>query len=159
MQNFEHLLSQFADAVAAADGARLATLFTPDGVYDDGFFGPHRGPEAIAQMIDHFHEGGTQYRWEWFDTLADDHRGYARYRFSYVSKQPESRGKLVAFEGVGHFRFERGLIAHYGEVFDRALAFVQLGFEPERIRRIMGRYAETFRQQPEVVPHLMRDLP
>ena len=55
----------------------------------------------------------------------------ARYCFSYVSKEPESAGQVVVFEGMARFRLERAagglagapgalLIADYDEVFDRA---------------------------------------
>ena len=61
---FTDLLDRFADAVRRHDGAGLAALFTPDGVYEDGFFGPHQGPAAIAAMLQRFHDGGRDYWWE-----------------------------------------------------------------------------------------------
>ena len=35
---FARMLDAFAGAVEGNDGPALAALFTPDGVYDDGFF-------------------------------------------------------------------------------------------------------------------------
>ncbi len=67
--DFPGLLSRFAKAVAANDGAGLASLFTEDGVYDDGFFGEYKGRKAIAGMLQHFHETGSNFRWDFFDPL------------------------------------------------------------------------------------------
>jgi len=49
--SFAALLTAFADAVQANDGRGLAMLFSPDGVYEDGFFGAHTGRAAIAAML------------------------------------------------------------------------------------------------------------
>src|SRR5690348_2922178 len=40
---FRDLLTAFAAAVEANDGEGLASLFTEDGTYEDGFFGAHTG--------------------------------------------------------------------------------------------------------------------
>ena len=140
--NFADQLQIFAAAVVANDGAGLAGLFTPDGVYDDGFFGAHRGRAAIAQMLQRFHDTGGDYRWEWSDPVSDGATGYARFRFLYVSRLPECAGMPVSFDGISRFRFAPdGLIEHYDEAFDRGVALVQLGFPAERIRRILEKAA------------------
>ena len=99
----------FGKAVAANDGAGLASLFTEDGVYDDGFFGEYKGRTAIAGMLAHFHETGSNFRWDFFDALGNGDAGYARYRFSYASAMPGAQGKPVVFEGIGFFQFRNGL--------------------------------------------------
>ena len=76
-RSFAQLLTAFAAAVVANDGAGLGMLFTPDGVCDDGFFGAHRGRAAIAQMLQRFHDTGGDYRWEWNDPISDGVTGYA----------------------------------------------------------------------------------
>ena len=48
---FRDLLTAFAAAVEANDGEGLASLFTEDGTYEDGFFGAHTGRPAIAMMF------------------------------------------------------------------------------------------------------------
>ena len=102
----------------------------------DEFFGAHRGRAAIAAMLQRFHDTGSDYRWDFLDPVSDGSTGYARFRFSYRSTLPESAGRPVMFEGISQFRLaEDGLIAHYGEAFDRGVALVQLGFPAERIRR------------------------
>ena len=58
---FTALLTTFADAVQANHGQRLAMLFTEDGVYEDGFFGPHTGRAEIAAMLQRFHDTGSSY--------------------------------------------------------------------------------------------------
>src|SRR5436190_1445664 len=99
--DFANMLSRFATAVQGNDGAGLAALFAPDGIYDDGLFGEYKGAEAIIGMLQHFHDTGGKYRWDFFDPLSDGRIGYARYRFSYVSKVPGAEGKPVVFEGTG----------------------------------------------------------
>ena len=74
MTDFPALLSRFTKAVAANDGAAFSGLFTEDGVYDDGFFGEYKGRKAIAEMLQHFHDTGSNYRWDFLDPLSDGHQ-------------------------------------------------------------------------------------
>jgi ketosteroid isomerase-like protein len=156
MTEFENMLGRFAAAVAANDGAGLAALFATDGVYDDGFYGEYAGPEAIAKMLQHFHDTGTNFRWDFFDGLSDGKTGYARYRFSYASKMAGSEGKPVVFEGTSHFVFRDGRIARYSEVFDRGLALAQQDFAAERIKRVLLKVAERQNATAAAKDHLAR---
>ncbi len=143
--DFTALLDRFATAVAHRDLAGFAALFSPDGIYDDYFFGPHTGREAIAHMLDRFYVGGESFCWEFTEPLCDGHLGYARYCFSYRSKEPESAGQVVGFEGTSRFRFDdQGLITHYAETFDRGSAFTALGYAEPRVAKLLGRYAKAF---------------
>jgi len=161
--DFQTTLQRFARAVGAHDGAGLAALFTPDGRYDDYFFGRHAGRDAIAAMLERFHVGGRAFFWEFTDPVCADALGYAGYCFSYLSREPESEGQLVVFDGIGRFRLRDGLIEHYGEVFDRGMAFSQLGYPAPRIAKLAARYAAEFRSSPAVARHLAlraeRELP
>lgn len=148
------LLERFGAAAAACDSAAFAALFTEDGVYDDGFFGLHRGREAIAAMLVRFHVGGEQFRWQFHEPLASDTLAYTRYVFSYRSKEPESAGAPVVFEGMARLRLRGGLIADYAEVFDRGLAFVQLGYAEPRVHKLLGRYVQGWRDSEAVREHL-----
>jgi len=114
---FRDLLTAVAAAVEANDGEGLASLFTEDGTYEDGFFGAHTGRPAIAMMLQRFHDTGRAYLWEFLDPLSDGSIGYARFRFSYASLLPEAAGRPVLFEGISCFRFRDGLITRYGEAF------------------------------------------
>jgi len=149
------LLSKFSAAVAANDGNALADLFTEDGVYDDYFFGPSKpGRQGIVDMIDHFHEGGSDFRWEFFDVVEAGALGYAGYRFSYTSTLPDAKGARVVFEGISRFRMANGRIAHYSEVFDRGAALAQLDFAPERLKKISLKYANGLKARPEAAMHV-----
>ena len=150
---FSDLVKRFAAAAAAGDGDALVELFTPDGIYDDYFFGPSRGREAIKAMLAHFAEGGRDFRWEFFDPVLGGNIGYASYRFSFQSKRPEAKGMRVAFDGIGRFDLEGGSIRRYSEVFDRGMALAQQEFEPERIRRIGLKYAAALKARPEWAAH------
>lgn len=153
---FQNLLDRFVAAVGRHDSAGLAALFTEDGVYDDYFFGAHTGRAEIAAMLDRFHVGGERFVWEFLEPACAGPIGYARYCFSYLSREPESAGQPVVFEGMSRFVVHDGLIARYSEVFDRAVAFTQLGYAPERIVKLMGRYSRGFRDDPAVQDHLAR---
>jgi SnoaL-like domain len=156
MIDFPGLLRRFADAVAANDGEGLAALFTEDGVYDDGFFGAHKGPADIAGMLARFHATGTDYRWDFFDPLTDGRIGYARWRFSYSSKMPGAEGRPVVFEGMSQFALRGERIASYAEVFDRGVALVQQDFPAERLQRAMAKFAKRQNATPACQDHLAR---
>jgi SnoaL-like domain len=161
-RSFADLLAAFTTAIVANNGAGLAALFTPDGVYADEFFGAHRGRAAIAAMLQRFHDTGCDYRWDFFDPVSarsidGGATGYARFRFSYRSRLPESAGRPVMFEGISQFRLTvDGLIAHYSEAFDRGVALVQLGFPAERIRRIVEKAAAAQNATQEARAHFDR---
>jgi len=154
--SFAVLLTTFADAVQSNHRQRLALMFTEDGVYEDGFFGAHVGRESIATMLQRFHETGSSYFWEFVDPVTDGEIGYARFRFSYASRLPESIGRAVLFEGISCFRFRGELISHYSEAFDRGVALAQLAFPAERIKRILEKAAESQNQLSEARRHLDR---
>jgi hypothetical protein len=156
MIDFPGLLRRFTDAVAADDGRGLAALFTEDGVYDDGFFGAHTGPADIARMLARFHETGADYRWDFFDPLTDGRIGYARWRFSYISKMPGAEGRPVVFEGMSCFTFRGDRIASYAEVFDRGVALVQQNFPAERLGRALAKFAQRQNATPACQDHLAR---
>ena len=152
--SFESLLTAFEQAAATRDVQRFASLFTPDGCYHDGFFGTHQGREAIAAMLERFHVGGERFAWQFLEPVGTESMGYARYCFSYVSKEPESAGQLVVFEGMARLKLRGELIADYDEVFDRGMAFVQLGYAGERVVKLLERYAQGWRASPAVLSHL-----
>jgi limonene-1,2-epoxide hydrolase len=151
---FSELVTRFAAAAAAGNGDALAELFTADGTYDDYFFGPSTGREAIKQMLAHFADGGRNFRWEFFDPVRTGTVGYASYRFSFDSLRPEAKGARVTFDGIGRFDLEGDHIKRYSEVFDRGMALAQQEFEPERLRKIGLKYANGLKARPEWAAHL-----
>jgi limonene-1,2-epoxide hydrolase len=150
---FSALVNRFAAAAAFGDGDALADLFTPDGTYDDYFFGPNTGREAIKAMLAHFADGGRNFRWEFFDPVRSGSVGYASYRFSFDSTRAEANGARVVFDGIGRFDLEGDRIRRYSEVFDRGMALAQQAFEPERLRKIALRYADALKARPEWKGH------
>jgi hypothetical protein len=150
---FAELVDRFAAAAAAGDGDGLADLFTPEGTYDDYFFGPCSGRAAIKQMLAHFAEGGRKFRWEFYDPVLAGQTGYASYRFSFESTRPEAEGARVAFDGIGRFDLEGDRIKRYSEVFDRGMALAQQAFEPERLVKIALKYANALKNRPEWAAH------
>jgi hypothetical protein len=107
-------------------------------------------------MLQHFHDTGSNYRWDFFDPISDARAGYARYRFSYASGMPGAEGKPVVFEGISFFRFQGGLIARYAEVFDRGMALAQQDFAAERIKRVLLKLAARQNAGAGAQEHLAR---
>ncbi|MCK9382064.1 MAG: nuclear transport factor 2 family protein [Sulfuritalea sp.] len=151
--DFEQLLTRLAKAIEARDAQALADCFTPDGIYEDYFFGPKRGPQGLREMLDHFYAGAQNFRWEFLQPVSSGDLGYASYRFSYESLQPQSLGRRVGFDGISCIKLSDGLISHYREVFDRSMALVQQDFAPERIAKIVSGHAGALRQNPEWAAH------
>jgi limonene-1,2-epoxide hydrolase len=150
---FNALVNRFAAAAASGNGDALADLFTPDGTYDDYFFGPSTGREAIKAMLAHFAEGGRNFRWEFFDAVRSGDVGYASYRFSFDSRRPEANGARVTFDGIGRFDMQGDRIKRYSEVFDRGMALAQQAFEPAHLSRIEMKYARALKARPEWKAH------
>jgi hypothetical protein len=153
---FAALLSDFAAAGVANDGLRFAALFTEDATYDDNFFGLHRGRTEIAAMLQHFHDTGENYRWEFHEPVCDCALGYAWFRFSFASKMPGCEGKPVLIQGISCFRFDGDLIAEYREVFDTGIALAQLGFPAERVKRVLDKEAAAQKEGAGARDHLDR---
>jgi hypothetical protein len=151
---FEDLIDRFAAAVVAGDGEALADLFTPEGTYEDYFFGPATGRAAIKQMLAHFADGGRNFRWDFYDPVLSGKLGYASYRFSFNATRAEAKAARVTFDGIGRFDLEGWRIQRYSEVFDRGMALAQQAFEPERLTRIALKYANALKARPEWAEHL-----
>ena len=148
------LLASFCRAVETGNGAAFASLFTPDGVYHDVFYGTFAGRERIAAMLtDWFHRDATDFRWDMHEPVCDGTTLYARYVFSFTSKLPEAAGRRVVFEGVSIMTFRDGLIANYREVANTGPGLVDLGFAPERIARLMARNGAALKARPESTRH------
>ena len=152
---FEALLGRFSAAVEHDGGAALAALFCEDGIYHDVFYGPFKGRGEIARMLDElFLEHGERYRWQMREPVVTGATGYASWTFSFTSRLPEARGNRVVWEGMSRFRLRGGLIAHYGEMFDIAIALSQTNFEPGRIARIAERHVARLHDTYRGTPHL-----
>jgi hypothetical protein len=139
---FRALIERMTQAICRSDGTAAAACFVPDGIYHDGFYGEFRGREAIGGMVEnHFHANARDFTWKLSDALSDSSLAYARYDFSYISKLQGSEGVRVFFSGISQVRLQDGLIARYGEVFDRGIALAQMNFAPERIAKSLKRWA------------------
>ncbi len=155
--DFAELVQRFGAAAASGDGDALADLFTADGTYDDYFFGPHAGRDAIKRMLAHFAEGGSNFRWDFFDPVRSGNLGYASYRFSYDSTHADAIGTRVLFDGIGRFELEGDRIRRYSEVFDRGMALAQQAYAPERLSKLLLKYAAATNARPEWKGHLRGD--
>lgn len=152
---FVDILEKFTAAVEAGDGAALAALFTPDGAYDDTFYGEFQGTAAIQDMLEnHFWRDAKAFRWDMVEPVEAAGIGYANWTFSYESKLDGAAGKRVLFEGMSRFRLKDGKIERYDEVFDMGVALAQTAFGAERIARIVAKAAERLRSKHGGSRHL-----
>jgi ketosteroid isomerase-like protein len=143
---YEALLTKFTAAVEQDGGDALAALFTEDGIYHDVFYGAFQGRAKIAEMLeDHFWVHGQTYRWEMRQPIVSGDIGYAHWTFSFTSKLPNVSGKRIVWDGMSRFQLQGGLISHYKEMFDIAIALTQTEFPAERISRIAGKHVERLR--------------
>ena len=153
--DFKDMVKEFAAAVEAGDGTRLAGLFSEEGVYHDTFYGEFKGREAIRMMVEErFHRDGERYRWEFRDPVCDGKFGYARWIFSYTAKVAGAEGKRVVFEGFSCFELEGGEIRHYGEAINAGVGLVQMDFAPARMDKLFRRWATELKARPQAAPHL-----
>jgi len=154
MADFATLISTMTQAASRGDGAATAACFTSDGVYHDCFYGSFQG-EAIAGMIEnYFHRDAGNFLWDLHDPVDNGTTGYARYVFSYDSKLPEVQGKRAIFEGVSICRLEAGLIKEYKEVADSIAGLQQLGFDNDRLGKLIAREARALCARDESSHHL-----
>lgn len=149
------LLKSFCSAVERRDGKEFASLFTEDGVYHDVFYGDFKGHTRIAEMIDDwFHRTAREFRWDMHRPVSDGKMLYAYYTFSYISTLPEAQGRRVGFEGVSMMKLRDGKIAEYREVANVGPAFVDLGFAPERVSKILAKEGKHLKGQPDFKRHV-----
>jgi len=149
--DFASLIARFGAAATAGDGHGLALCFTEDGVYHDYIYGPHRGRDAIADMLENlFHRDAAEYDWTFFDPVVNGDTGYARSLSRFVSTIPEFKGREVVIDGISRFVLRDGLVAAYHESVNGGVAQSQLGVAPERMAKVMARWTQRFRAQPDV---------
>lgn len=161
MTDFPALLQRFCDAVERADFAGFAALFADDAVYHDYIYGPFRGRQAIAHMLEkHFWGTARAYRWQMLDPVFDGRIGYARYLFSFTSTLEWYRGRRVLLEGTSIFRIDPdGRITEYRETANGLAAMSQLGVDPERMASRGRKWADDLRARPEAAMHLDPAMP
>lgn len=158
LEQFTALLDRLTLAAEAADGAAFAACFTEDAVYHDYIYGPHQGRADIARMLtDLFRrDAADDYRWEMFDPVFDGRLGYAWSLSSFTSLVPQFKGRFVVIDGMSRFVIRDGLIAEYRESVNGGVAMAQLGVEPERMSKVMSRWAAALASREATVEFLRR---
>jgi ketosteroid isomerase-like protein len=152
--SFTDLVKRFGEAATAGDGKALAALFAEDGIYFDYIYGPHKGRASIADMLENlFHRDAGDYHWEFRDPVVNGDTGYARSLSRFVSTVPEFKGKKVVIDGTSRFVLRGGLIAEYHESVNGGVAQAQLGVAPERMAKVMRRWADRFLARDEVAEY------
>src|ERR1700679_1438199 len=150
-EEFSALVARLGAAATAGDGAAFAACFTPDGVYHDYIYGPHRGRDAIADMLENlFHRDAADYDWTFLDPVTNGCIGYARSLSRFVSKIAEFKGRKIVIDGISRFVLKDGLIGEYFESVNGGIAMTQLGVAPERMAKVLGRWTDRFLDTDEV---------
>ena len=150
--DFIGIINTFTKAVETNNGAKLASLFTEDGIYDDYIYGPFEGRKNIELMIkDHFYSDAKDFLWEMYDPVSQGNIGYARYRFSFTSTMEISKGKRVAVPGMAFFHFENKLIRYYAESVNGGIPMAQLNLPAKKIKRVFEKWSErSLNQDPKL---------
>ena len=151
---FAELIQTMSEAAARGDGQAVADCFTPDGVYDDVFYGPFQGAAIIDMIENYFHRDGCNFRWDIHDPVDNGSVGYARYVFSYESKLEGLEGKRALFEGVAICQLKNGKIAHYSEIANSATGLLGLDFGPERLAKFVNKQKAALEAREEAAHHL-----
>ena len=148
---FKKLIERFSAAATAGDGKALSECFTPDGTYFDYIYGPHKGRAAIADMLENlFHRDAAEYDWTFYNPVVNGNIGYAHSLSTFVSKVPDYAGREIVIDGISRFVLRDGLIHEYHESVNGGVAHAQLGLAPERMAKVMARWAKWLRDRPEV---------
>jgi hypothetical protein len=151
---FAALVTRFGAAATAGDGKALAACFTEDGTYFDYIYGPHKGRDSIADMLENlFHRDADDYDWTFFDPVVNRDLGYARSLSRFVSKIEQFKGNRIVIDGISRFVLRDGLIAEYHESVNGGVAQAQLGVPPERMAKVMKRWAERLLSTDEVAAY------
>ena len=142
---FSNLVARFGAAATSGDARALAECFTEDGVYYDYIYGPHAGRASIEDMlVNLFHRDAADYDWRFFDPAVNGNIGYARSLSRFISKIPEFAGREIIIDGISRFVLRDGLVAEYHESVNGGVAMAQLGVAPERMAKVMRRWADRF---------------
>lgn len=150
---FAELIQSMTAAAVRGDGAAVRACFTPEGVYDDCFYGAFKGDAIIGMIEGLFHRDACRFRWDLHDPVSDGKMGYARYVFSYESRLPEAAGLRAGFEGVAICELREGLIHRYHEVANSLVGLHALGFPPERLAKRAARESAAFFARAEAREH------
>jgi ketosteroid isomerase-like protein len=151
---FAALVERFSAAATAGDGKAFAACFTEDGVYHDYIYGPHTGRASIADMLENlFHRDAAEYDWRFFDPVVGGDTGYARSLSRFVSTIAEFKGREVTIDGISRFVLKDGLIGEYHESVNGGVAMAQLGVAPERMAKVMRRWADALIARDDVAAY------
>jgi ketosteroid isomerase-like protein len=157
---FTALLQRMMTAAQAGDADAFAACFTSDGIYHDYVYGDHAGRAEIARMLrELFHRDARDYRWEMFDPVCHGTIAYAWSLSTFTSSVPEFDGKRVVIDGMSRFELRDGLIADYSESVNGGVAMVQLGVQPQRIEKVLQRWAKQLQARPATRAFLARSKP
>jgi len=152
---FAALLARMTAAATKGNGAAFAACFTEDAVYHDYIYGDHMGRADIAHMMEGlFHRDASDYHWDMFDPVVSGNLGYAWSLSTFVSKVPDFAGRRVVIDGMSRYELRDGLIADYRESVNGGVAMVQLGVAPERMSKVLNRWATTLKADPATVAYL-----
>jgi hypothetical protein len=76
--------------------------------------------------------------------------GYAHSLSRFISTVPEFKDREVVIDGMSRFVLKDGLIAEYHESVNGGVAQSQLGVTPERMAKVMTKWAKRFRDRSDV---------
>ena len=152
---FTNILALMTESIVSGDGTSAAECFGPESVYHDVFYGAFQKEKIPTMVTEHFHRDAEGFIWDLFDPVCVGATGYARYIFSHKSKLKDSFGRRVVFEGVSICTMHNGLISAYREVANACTGLSMMGFDPNRLSKIIGQQTSELLDRDEVRRHFM----
>lgn len=156
MAKFETLITNLADGACRGDGSDVAECFTDDGIYHDCFYGSFERSSIKDMIENYFHRDAENLCWDMHSPVEAGSVGYARYVFSYDSRLQDARGERAVFEGVAICRLRDGLIEEYREVAHSISGLQQLGFDNQRLLKLLARESAELLARDESRHHVRR---
>lgn len=135
------IVREFASAFTRQDMPGLLACFTSGAVYHDTFYGRHSGQAGLTALFERMFKDGQDYTWTMDVVVADARRAAAEWTFTYTVSEAVARsaGRKIRLSGMSLFELQNGKIASYREYLDSGLAFLQLGFAPESLAKVLRR--------------------
>ena len=151
MQNLE-LIRAFEKSVEAGDFSRLDAIFHADVVYHDFVYGDFRGHAALSEFFRKWSRDGRDYVWRFYDVMADEHRAYASWYFSYtrlrgLPRASRETGVRLEILGMSRFAFRDNRISEYREVLNPATSLQAMGLSDALAARQLRRHARRERAE------------
>ena len=86
-----------------------------------------------------------------YDQALENNLDYVKYRFSFISKIPNYKGRKVLIPGISCFEFENEFIKNYSEAVNGGYAMFQLVINPLKMEKVFLKWLKrSFNDDPNL---------